>query len=92
MHVLGLRSRFAPSMFTETSFIRDAESSFCHDLREICQFSLVAILVILAASPRTAYAATISSPIERQVAVTMADLGPRNSSRVTTNTIEAEFR
>lgn len=55
----------------------------CHDLREICQFLLVAMLAILLASPRAAYAATISSPSSAELAVTMQIRTTQFLSRVT---------
>ena len=70
MHALGLPSPFTLPTFTKTSFIR-AAGRFCDVSRERCLLLLIAILVILASSPRTAYAATISTQSQAKVAVTM---------------------
>jgi len=70
MHAFGLPSPFTlrRSQKRLSSAVRER---FCHGSRERCLFLLIAIFVILASSPRTAYAATFSTQSQAKFAVIM---------------------
>ena len=71
MHALGLPSRFDRRRLQNCPSTALREGS-CLVSRERCLFLLIAILAILASTPRTTYAGMISTQSQAKVAVTMS--------------------